>query len=169
MPDRIKNQFAINSPHQLALGVTVGVVIGLMPKDSVIPWALGLLLLFSRGNLLTGIAAILLASLVGPLLDGITDKLGESVLSVGFMQSYYAAWMDVPWMAWTRFNNTVVAGSLMLGFLSALPVYLLSQLFFRVWGIDMIQRVMDMKLIRVVFGETQANLESQEASPMPEA
>ena len=169
MPDRIKKQFAINSPHELAFGIAAGVVIGLMPKDSAIPWLLGLLLLLSRGNLLCGIAAILSASLIGPMFDGVTDKLGESILSVGFMQSYYAAWMDVPWMAWTRFNNTVVAGSLMLGLLSALPVYLLSQLFFRVWGIDMIERVMDTKLIRAVFGESQTNPESNEASPVAEA
>lgn len=170
MPDRTNNQHSsINSPHELALGVAAGAIIGLMPKDSAIPWVLGLLLLLSRGNLLCGIVALFSVSLISPALDSITDRMGASLLSLEFMQSQYAAWMELPWMAWTRFNNTVVAGSLFLGGLAALPVYLLSQVFFRVWGIDWIEQIMATRVVRFVFGGPESNHGSNESTPVVEA
>lgn len=165
MQTRNQNRIAaINSPHELALGIAFGVVIGIMPKDSAMPWLIALFFLLSRGNLLCGIISAVVMSLVSPSFDGITDKLGMSLLSVESLQSTFAAWMELPWIAWTRFNNTVVAGSFALGILSCLPVYLLSQVFFRMWGIEMIQRVMDTRLIRILFGDTEDEEAKAESS-----
>jgi len=164
-----KSTSLINSPHELALGVAFGVVIGLMPKDSAFPWLIGLVLLLSRGNLLCGILATIVASIFSTSLDGIFDRMGLSLLSLEFMQARYAAWMEISWMAWTRFNNTVVAGSLFFGLLASLPVYLLSQVFFRVWGITIIERIMDIKLIRILFDRPDSNTEPQDPSPVPGA
>lgn len=165
MHQRSQNQIsAINSPHELALGIAFGAVIGIMPKDSVIPWLITLVFLVSRGNLLCGIIAAVLMSMVSPSLDGFSDRMGLSLLSISSMQSTFASWMDMQWVAWTRFNNTVVAGSFAIGILSSLPVYLLSQIFFRVWGIKMIGRVMDTRVIRFMFGKTNEDNAVADAS-----
>lgn len=162
MPDPDSNRIsAINSPHELALGVAIGVVIGLMPKDSAIPWAIGLFFLLSRGNLLCGIAAVIAASALSPVLDSFFDRMGMSLLSIGFMQSTYESWMEIPWAAWTRFNNTVVAGSLAVGVVASLPVYLVSQVFFRLWGVAVIEKIMQSRVIRFLFGESESS-QSQE-------
>jgi uncharacterized protein (TIGR03546 family) len=154
MPDRNQDRIsAINSPHELALGVAFGVLIGIMPKDSAIPWLIALAFLLSRGNLLCGFVAAIALSVVGPLIDGWSDKMGMALLSIESLQSTYSAWMELPWVAWTRFNNTVVAGSFAIGVIAGLPVYLLSQIFFRIWGIPMIQRLMQTRLMRLLFGE----------------
>lgn len=164
MPERSQNRIsAINSPHQLALGAAFGVVIGIMPKDSALPWLIGLVFLLSRGNLLCGILTAIAMSIVSPSLDAFSDKLGISVLSIDFLQSTFVSWMDTPWVAWTRFNNTVVAGSFAIGILSCLPVYLLSQVFFRFWGIAMIERVMETRLIQFLFGEAEEPETRQES------
>ncbi len=155
MPDRTQDRIsAINSPHELALGIAFGVLIGLMPKDSAFPWIIALMFLLSRGNLLCGIVAAIAMSAVGPMIDVWSDKMGMAVLSIDSLQSAYASWMDLPWVAWTRFNNTVVAGSLAIGVIGWLPVYLFSQIFFRVWGIALIQRLMQSRLMRLMFGES---------------
>ena len=157
---------AINSPHELALGIACGVVVGIMPKDSVFPWLFALFFMLGRGNLLCGIIAAFVMSLVGPMLDVFSDRMGMSILSISSMQSTFASWMEIPWVAWTRFNNTVVAGSMGIGVLSFVPVYLLSQIFFRVWGIDMIHRVMNMRVIRFLFGESsESNATSESVEP----
>ncbi|QEG23452.1 TIGR03546 family protein [Mariniblastus fucicola] len=159
MLERSQNRIsAINSPHELALGIAFGVVIGLMPKDSVIPWAIGLVFLLSRANLLCGIVAVIGMSIVSPSLDAISDKLGMAVLSTEFLQSTFASWTEIPWVGWTRFNNTVVTGSLALGVLICVPIYCAGQIFFRLWGIAMIERVMNTKLIRAIFGEAEEPL-----------
>lgn len=156
MPDGNQNRISsINSPHELALGVAFGVIIGLIPKDSAIPWLIALVFLLSRGNLLCGIIAAVVASAISPLIDGFSDRMGASLLSIAFMQEYFAAWMELPWVPWTRFNNTVVAGSLSLGLIAALPVYLMSQVFFRAWGIAFIERIMSSRVIRLLFGEAE--------------
>lgn len=167
MPERSQNRIAaINSAHELALGIACGVVVGIMPKDSAIPWLFALFFMLGRGNLLCGIIAAVFMSMVGPSLDGFSDRMGLSVLSINSLQSTFAYWMEVPWVAWTRFNNTVVAGSLAIGVLSFLPVYLLSQVFFRVWGIEMIERVMNFRAIRFLFGATK-EAESDSTSSEP--
>lgn len=157
MPDGNQNRISsINSPHELALGVAFGVVIGLVPKDSAFPWLIGLFLLLSRGNLLCGIFAAVAASAISPAIDGISDRMGMSLLSIEFMQEHFASWMQMPWVPWTRFNNTVVAGSLALGLIACLPVYLLSQVFFRLWGIAFVERIMNTRLMRLLFGEADS-------------
>ena len=135
-----------------------------MPKDSVIPWLITLVFLVSRGNLLCGIVAGLLMSMLSPSLDGLSDRMGLSLLSINSMQATFASWIDVPWVAWTRFNNTVVAGSFAIGVIAGLPVYLLSQVFFRVWGIRMIQRVMDTRVIRFLFGASAEDSPATDSS-----
>ena len=167
MPDRTNERIsAINSPHELALGVAFGVLIGLMPKDSAIPWIIGLVFLLGRGNLLCGILAAVGMSVVGPLIDVWSDKMGMALLSIESMQTIYASWMDLSWVAWTRFNNTVVSGSLAIGLIAWLPVYLLSQVFFRVWGIAMIRRIMNSRPMRLLFGETQGEVTESSDSPL---
>jgi uncharacterized protein (TIGR03546 family) len=126
-----------------------------MPKESAIPWAIGLFFLLSRGNLLCGITAAVAASALSPMLDPYFDRMGMSLLSIGFMQSTFESWMEISWIAWTRFNNTVVAGSLAVGVVVSLPVYLLSQVFFRVWGISVIEKIMESKVVRLLFGEAE--------------
>ena len=154
MPDRNQDRIsAINSPHELALGVAFGALIGIMPKDSAIPWIIALVFLLSRGNLLCGFVSAIALSAVGPMLDVWSDKMGMAVLSIESLQTTYALWMELPWVAWTRFNNTVVAGSFAIGAIAWLPIYLLSQVFFRVWGIAMIQRLMQTRIMRLLFGE----------------
>lgn len=145
----------INSAHQLALGVAFGVLIGLIPKESALAWGIGLLFLLSRGNLLCGIVVGLAATLLSPLLDVYSARIGLSILSIESLQTTYASWLDLPFVAWTRFNNTVVIGSLAIGLLAWFPVYLLGQVFFRSFGIAIIERVMQIPLVRFVFGDSQ--------------
>jgi uncharacterized protein (TIGR03546 family) len=169
MPDRNQDRIsAINSPHELALGVAFGVLIGVMPKDSAIPWLIAMLFLLSRGNLLCGFLAAIAMSIVGPLMDDWSDRMGMALLSIESLQSTYSAWMEVTWVAWTRFNNTVVAGSFAIGVIAWLPVYLLSQVFFRMWGIPLIQQLMQTRFMRLLFGENsnQATSEVGETSLM---
>jgi len=155
VPDRNQDRiFAINSPHELALGVAFGMLIGIMPKDSAIPWLIALVFLLSRGNLLCGIVSAIALSVFAPMIDVWSDKMGMALLSVESLQTTYASWMELSWVAWTRFNNTVVAGSFLIGLIAWLPVYLLGQVFFRMWGISFIERVMQTRVMRFLFGES---------------
>lgn len=112
-----------DTPHQLALGLSLGVWVGLLPKDSLIPYVLGAIAILTPGNLLCFGLGCLLGSLASPALDGITHPLGHAVLTYQPMQTTWEWLFQLPVVPWTRFENTVVTGNLVLGLIAALPIY----------------------------------------------
>lgn len=123
-----------DTPRQLALGVSLGMVIGLLPKDSLLPYVIGTLALLTNANLLTLIVSGLFFSWIGPAADPLTHRIGGWLLTFDSLESTWVWLYQVPLMPWTRFENTVVMGSLILGVLSSFPVYSLSKQFFKAYG-----------------------------------
>ena len=122
----IQGLLASGTPHQLALGFALGMVIGLMPKGNLIVLSLCVLLFSLRVNAGLGLIAAVLFSCIAPLVDSFADQLGLAVLSVDSLQASYAAMFQLPLGPWLGFNNTVVTGSLLVGLYLAYPVYWLS-------------------------------------------
>lgn len=123
-----------DSSRQLALGVALGMVVGLVPKESLIPYALGCLLLLSTANLVTSAVSIFCFSWLGSLFDPISDRLGNYVLTFDLFEPTLAKLNELPIVPWTRFENTVVTGSLILGLILAIPVYRISYSLFERYG-----------------------------------
>jgi uncharacterized protein (TIGR03546 family) len=119
----IQRLFAGDSPHQLAAGFTLGMMIGLVPKANLIAVALCALVFSLRVNKGFVIAAAVAFSLVGTWADPFTHKVGASVLAVDSLQSVFAAVYGLPLGRWLGFHNTVVTGSLLVGAYLAYPTY----------------------------------------------
>jgi uncharacterized protein (TIGR03546 family) len=116
------------SPRRMALGFTVGMILGLVPKDNLIALALTGLVLTLRVNKGAALAAAVLFSCLGPFADPFTHTQGQLVLNYEPLQPAFAALFNVPFAAWLGFNNTVVMGSLLVGLYAAYPVYWLTHL-----------------------------------------
>lgn len=114
---------AETTPHQLALGFAVGAAIGLVPKMNLIAVGLIALLFVLRVNLLSGAVGILVFSVISQAMTPFLDRIGEAVLMINFLQPLYGWLYDAPLGAWTRFNNTVVAGGLLIGLVQLYPLY----------------------------------------------
>ena len=114
---------ASDSPNQLAAGFTLGMIIGLVPKGSLIAISLCVLLFSLRVNKGLALVAAVLFSVIGPVADSFSHKLGLALLSTDALQSTYALAFSLPLGPWLGFHNTVVAGSLTLGLYVAYPVY----------------------------------------------
>ena len=114
---------ACDSPHQLAAGFTLGLMLGLVPKANLIAMALGVLLFSLRVNKGLGIAAAVAFSLVGAWADAFTHKVGALVLAIDTLQPMYAWLYGLPLGPWLGFHNTVVTGSLAVGAYLAYPTY----------------------------------------------
>jgi uncharacterized protein (TIGR03546 family) len=112
-----------DSPTQLAAGITLGMVIGLMPKGNLIALSLCVLLFSLRVNKGLALVAAVLFSAIGPWADSFSHKLGLAILSTNWLQGVYASVLSVPLGPWLGFQNTVVTGSLMLGLYAAYPVF----------------------------------------------
>ena len=115
------------SHKQLALGFAFGMLIGLVPKGNLTALLLmnGLLLL--KVNLLTGVFSTLLFSFVGVVVDPLSHRIGLALLRSKTLEPLWTSLYDVPLVPWTRFNNTIVLGSLVLGVILTYPTYRLSK------------------------------------------
>ena len=142
---------ASDSPRQLAVGVTLGMMIGLVPKGNLIAVGLLVLLFAVRANLATGTVAGVLFSWIGFLVDPISHRIGHALLSAERLQPIWAYLYDLPLIPWTGFNNTVVFGSLILGICLSYPVYRASRRIFEVYQPWMAERLGTYGLLRSHF------------------
>ena len=117
---------AESATWQIALGCTLGMVLGIIPKGNLIAISLTVIVLAIRLNLGAAMLSTLLFSLVGRWLDPITHPIGVYLLSADSLQTTWKRLYDLPMAPWTSFNNSVVLGSVVLGILVSIPFYLLT-------------------------------------------
>ncbi len=119
------------SAQQLALGCSLGIVIGILPKSNLMV-AIFVALLFSwRVNLAAGLICAGIFSFLGPAADPFFHHVGDTLLTIRPLQGVYGWLNQTPIVAWTHLNNTVVAGATCLGLLQIYPTYRLLTPFFR--------------------------------------
>ena len=118
-----KALLAADTPRQIALGFSFGAVVGIVPKANLTAFVLAFILCASRVNLAMGLVGTLLFSWVGLLAEPLSHRIGWVVLSQPSLNSMWTTLMDLPFFPWTRLNNTVVLGSLILGLALVYPVY----------------------------------------------
>ena len=119
-----------DSSRQLAMGMSIGAMIGILPKDNILVVGLLVLLILSVSNLITGAIAGISMSLLSPMLEQSCHRIGEFVLANNFIAAVVGRFLEFPLAAWTRLDNTVVCGSLVIGMVAFLPIYFCSFYFF---------------------------------------
>lgn len=123
-----------DTSRQLAMGVAFGMMVGLVPKDSLFFYLFALILLLSSSNLLTGAISAFFFSWIALLLDPVTNSLGHFFLTIDSLSQTFAWLNEFPLVPWTRFENTVVTGSVLLGLLLLIPTYAISKVIFERYG-----------------------------------
>lgn len=108
----------------LAASLTFGMVLGFVPKDNVLALLLGALLLALRFNLTLSTASAAVFSGIAAMLDPIAHALGRAVLTLPSLTNFFGWMYELPLVPWTRLNNTVVMGSLLLALALSTPLYL---------------------------------------------
>lgn len=148
-----------DTPRQLAMGVAFGMMIGLIPKDSLLPYAIGLIALLSHSNLLcVGISGFVFTKL-SPSLDIASHPLGTWVLNLELLEpglSWLYSWPVLPWM---RLENTVVTGSFALGLLLSIPVFVISNLFFHRFGSTVFNYLAQTRVVCWLVGHSPHHLQ----------
>lgn len=112
-----------DSARQTAWGVALGMLVGLLPKGTLLAIALGMLLCAVRINMAAGLLAVGLFSYVGAQLDDFAHKVGALALTWAPMQDAYRDLYAAPLGPWLGFNNTVVMGQLLIGLYLFYPAY----------------------------------------------
>ncbi|MCI1208637.1 MAG: TIGR03546 family protein [Treponema sp.] len=139
---------ALNSnsnPAQTAHAVCLGILLGLMPKDNLLWYLIFIFFLFVRINKGAYFLSLLLFSVLAPLLDTVFDTAGYAFLTIGSFEPVFSRLLEIPFVGFTRFNNTIVAGALLCSLAAYIPIYLLLRLFIRAWRKKIAPAVADSK------------------------
>lgn len=128
-------------PGEIAHGVALGVIMGMIPKDNALWYILFVLFFFIRINKAIYLLVTLGVSLCIAPLDMMLDSLGYQVLVFEPAIPVYRRLLDIPFVAFTKFNNTVVMGSLVAGLLLYIPVYILSRLLVKFWRVVLAPKI----------------------------
>lgn len=108
-------------PGDIGHAVAFGLLLAFVPRANLL-WAfLFFLTLFIRVNKGSFFLSLILLSFVTPLLDGPVEGLGYAILSIEPLQGAFAALYRTPFIGLTRFNNSLVAGSLAVGIVCYAP------------------------------------------------
>lgn len=105
--------------NQLASGLACGLILGLAPFLS-LQTALVLFLVFIfRIQLGAAFLSAFFFKFVAYLLDPVTDVIGKAVLEQEGLRSLFVEMYNMPIIPFTRFNHSIVMGSLVLSVLLA--------------------------------------------------
>ena len=137
-------------PGAIAHAVSCGVLLGFMPKDNLLWYILFIFIMFMNIQRGAYALSILLGAAFTVFLDPLFDSVGYSILTVESMKPYYASLLDIPFVAFTKFNNTVVMGSFVCGVAAYIPLYVLARLFVWAWRKYLAEKVRKLKIAAVL-------------------
>ncbi len=147
------NALAANdSPLQVAWGFTIGMMLGMVPKGNLIAIVLAVLLCALKVNKPAGLLAVALFSAISPLCDGLTHKIGDTLLHQPALQGFYVWLYDQPLGPFIGFHNTVTLGSLLLAIYIIYPCYYGSRQVFEKLGPPVSRWVVRYRLGRALAG-----------------
>lgn len=133
------------NPGEIAHAFSCGLLLGFLPKDNLLWYLILIFILFLRINKLLFIASVLLFTLLAGLADPLFDMIGYNVLTAESLKPFFLQLVQTPFMAFTRFNNSVVMGSLVSGIILYVPVYFICRLIVSLWRKHITGKVLNSK------------------------
>jgi len=133
-------------PGEIAHAVCLGFLLGLMPKDNALWILVFVFCFFLRINKGALIIFTALFALIAPLFDSLLDTIGYFVLTLTPASPVFRTLLDVPFVAFTHFNNTIVMGSIVLAVIVYIPLYIISRIIVRLWRTAVVPKIVNSKI-----------------------
>ena len=138
------------APAEIAHAFAWGVFFGLMPKNNALWYILFILIFFMR--IQRGVLSLttLIVGFFAYLADPLLDTIGCWILTQPWMQAPMIKLMNIPFVAFTKLNNSIVMGSLGFLILSYLPLFLFSILFTFLWRRYVGAKLKNLKIVKMI-------------------
>lgn len=142
------------SPGLIALGFCLGMVIGLSPSIfAPLTWPLWLGLILFNVNLTAAFLAMAIFSGIAWMLDPWIHDLGYFILTgISFLQPLWTALYNTPFLPLSGFNNTLVMGSFVLGWLFFLPFFFLIRHLIIYYRENYDSKIEKWKIVKIIKG-----------------
>jgi len=132
--------------NQIAAGVALGFILGQSPMLSLQAIAVFVLIFFFRIQMGAAFLSAAFFKLLGLALVPLYASLGEWVLTMPSLESLFTTFYNMPLIPLTRFNNTVVMGSGLLGFLLFPVIFLLTKILVSKYRKLIVERFQETKI-----------------------
>jgi uncharacterized protein (TIGR03546 family) len=120
-----------NAPGQISLALCLAMVAGLTPFFSFHNLLTILLVLILRVNLSTFLLGLAVFSGIAYALDPLFHVVGLAVLTADSLQGLWTILYNSTFWRFSRFNNSILMGSLLFSLVLFIPLYLLANLAIR--------------------------------------
>ena len=142
------------SPRQIAAGFAYGAILGFLPVSGLLFFLLLLISFIININLAIMFLSVALFKVISFLVDPIANQIGYHVLTAGFLKGIWTSFYNTPFIPFTRFNNTLVMGSLILGILLLVPNYFIGKWLVSAYRERFRDRIAKMKIVQVFKAST---------------
>ena len=124
---------ANKNPAEMAHAFALGVMLGLMPKNNALWYLVLVFFMFVRINKPTYLLTLLVVSYFAWMLDPLFGSLGYAILTFKPLQGLFAYLIEIPFVGFTKFNNTIVMGSFAFSLALYIPFFVLGIMFVKFW------------------------------------
>jgi uncharacterized protein (TIGR03546 family) len=111
------------SKTQIAAGFAWGMLLGLVPAGNIFWVLLFLVSFFFTHHHGAKISALAFMKIISPIIIYQIDKLGWFILHIDSFRSFFTSLYNMPFVPFTKFNNSLVMGGLAAGIILWLPVF----------------------------------------------
>ena len=141
------------SPSQIAGGFIIGMIIGLTPFWTLHNFILFVVLIILNVNIAMALFSLMICTGLAYLLDPAFHHLGYFVLvDLSFLNGLWTWLYNIPVVALSKYNNTVVMGSLVVSLILTIPVYMLVKKGVIAYRENIDSRMQKWKIVQLVKG-----------------
>ncbi|GMO26517.1 MAG: hypothetical protein Ta2F_02070 [Termitinemataceae bacterium] len=135
---------------QIAAGISWGLLLGLLPAGNAFWILIFILSLFLKHNQGGKLFLMAIMKLLAPITASAIDGIGWSVLHIASLQSLFTTMYNMPFVPFTNFNNTLVAGGLAAGIVLWIPVFVIITLLIPFYRNTLLPKILNNKILTAV-------------------
>lgn len=135
---------------QLAAGFAWGLLLGLIPMGNFFWVVLFVGSFFFRHNHAAKLLSMAVLKILSPVFAPLVDQLGWAILHIEVLQPMFTGWYNMPFVPFTKFNNTLVAGGLVGGAVLWLPAFALFMALIPLYRSTIGVKLANSKILRVI-------------------
>ena len=137
------------SPNQVAWGFALGAILGLVP-NMFMKLVLFIVIMMFRVNVSSAFLAWAVYEILSFALDPLFDVVGFYILNIDSLNAFYTWLYNLPVVPFTKFNNTVVMGSLVVGIILIIPNMIIAKKLLVYYRTHLRDKVSKWKIVKIL-------------------
>ena len=137
---------------QIAAGFAWGLFLGLIPAGNVFWIVLFGVSFFFKHHHASKLLVMVILQLSSRLVAPLVDIVGWEILHIEALQPLFTSLYNMPFVPWTKFNNTLVTGGLVSGLALWLPVFFLVSPLVPVYRHTVAPKIRENKVVKAIKG-----------------